>query len=105
MQVGCDTCREASLLSSGIEVLSGWVLWLEQSQHLDVPCSFFGTVVHTFLLSVNEEGSVWTEYLHQCEPCKKMYLAVCRTHFGEESHPHLLVGLFPGCLVSSLPAA
>lgn len=105
MQVGRDSRGEGSLKSSGVEELSGRAQRLEQGRQLGIPCSFFCAVVNILPLSLNGEGSVWMACLRQCEPHERMPLAVCHSHFGEGAHPHLLVGLFPGRLASSLPAA
>jgi len=91
MQVGRGARREGSPKPSGLQELSGRrVPCLEQGRHVVVRCPFFCTAVHTPLLSLNEEGSVWTERLRWREPSEGMRRAVCPARFGEGKERVLL---------------
>lgn len=105
VQVGCDACREGSLKSSGVEELWACVQCLEQGWHLDAPCSFLCIfpLVNVFVLSPNKARALFGLSASIREPHERMFRAVCQNPCGEGEHP-LLMDLFPGCLVSSLPA-
>lgn len=68
-------------------------------------CSYIFPLVNVFALPPNEARALFGLSASIREPCKRMFRAVCQKPCGEGEHPYLLVDLFPGCLVLSLPAA
>lgn len=95
--------QEGSLRASGVEELWGWVQCFQPDQHLGAPCFCLRTVVNVFLLSLSGARALFgLSASISASPTRGC--AVCQSPGGEGAHPHLLMGLFPGCLVLSLPA-
>lgn len=65
---------------------------------------FLCTVVNVSVLPLNEARALFGLSASIREPHERMFSAACQDPCGEGQHPCLLMDLFPGCLVLSLPA-
>lgn len=99
VQVGRGTCREGSLESRLLEELWACVQCLEPGQSLDAPCLCLCSVVNVFVLSLKEARALFGLSASISEPQERMFRAVCQNPCGAGEHPHLLMDLFPRCLV------